>query len=257
MIVFYLCMAAFGAGFIDAVVGGGGLIQVPALLINLPKMPFSTLSGTGKFAGLCGTSVAAVQYAQKIRFHRPLLLITVLTAMLFAYFGALCVRLLPNDLLKPLILLLLVMVFIYTLIRKDFGQTQTKNLPQPQMLLYGGLTGILVGFYDGFFGPGTGSFLVLFFIVIIGFDFLQASAHAKVVNVATNFASLVHFIGHGDIIWQYAIPMAVCNLSGNFLGAKAAILKGNAFVRLIFLFVIAAMIVRYAFEIGDWAIGDW
>ena len=244
-----LCFFAFIAGLIDSIVGGGGLIQTPALLINLPTMPIPDIMGTAKFSSLMGSSASAVQYAQRVRFRWRILLATIAAAFVGSFIGARMISFLNPNFVKPVIFGLLVVVFVYMLLKKDFGQTTKPELIGSKPIIYGLVFGFIVGFYDGFLGPGTGSFLILFFVAVVGFDFLTASAHAKMVNVATNIAAFIYFVAHGNVLWHYALPMAACNLTGSFIGAKAALLRGNRFVRWVFLGVIFMMILRYGRDI--------
>jgi uncharacterized membrane protein YfcA len=244
-----LCFAALAAGFIDAIVGGGGLVQTPATLVMLPQHSVATLLGTTKIPSLSGTSLAALQYAKRVKLHWKLLGVLCMIALLAAYAGSKTVTLVSNSFMKPFIFGVLIIVAIYTYTKKNFGTATTARKKPLLEFIYGGLFALIVGFYDGFIGPGAGSFLILFFISILGFDFLQASAHAKFVNVATNVGSIIYFSGTGHILYHYAIPMAVCNLCGSFVGARLAILKGNTFIRIFFLLVVAATIIRFGYDI--------
>jgi uncharacterized membrane protein YfcA len=244
-----LCFAALAAGFIDAIVGGGGLIQTPATLIMLPQYHVATLLGTTKIPSLTGTSSAALQYARRVTIEWKLLAVLCLIALLAAYAGSRTVSLVSNTFMKPVIFGVLILVAIYTYTKKDFGTTTTAGKTPLQEFIYGGLFALILGFYDGFIGPGAGSFLILFFISFLGFDFLKASAHAKFVNVATNTGSIIFFAGNGNILYHYAIPMAACNFIGSMLGARLAILKGNKFIRIFFLLVVAGTILRFGYDI--------
>ncbi len=247
--IIILCTAAFAAGFVDAVIGGGGLIQTPATLVMLPQYPVATLLGTTKIPSICGTSIAALQYSLKVKIKWPLMLLMCSIALLAAYSGSKLVSITSNQFMKPVIFCMLVLVAVYTYTKKDFGMAQQKTVSPQKELLQGAVFALLVGFYDGFIGPGAGSFMVLFFISILGFDFLQSSAHSKLVNVATNLGSVIFFSINGNILYQYALPMAVFNFAGSFLGSRLAILKGNKFIRIFFLTVIAATILRYGYDI--------
>ena len=244
-----LGILGFTAGFIDAVVGGGGLIQLPALLINLPKTNLATIFGTNKIAALAGTSIAAYQYSKRITFNWWLLLVTSFCAGAASFGGAKIVSLLNSASLKPFMLLVLIVIAVYTIFKKDLGNATTKTLSINKQLLHGIWIGLLVGFYDGFFGPGTGSFLVLGFVIVLGFDFIKASAYAKVVNCMTNIGALVVFIKDGHYILEIAVLLAACNIFGNIVGSKMAIKKGNGFVRLVFLCIVVLMILRYGFDV--------
>lgn len=244
-----LCGFSFLAGFIDAIIGGGGLIQTPAILFTLPQYPVPTLIGTTKIPSLGGSLMGAFQYSRRVavawRFIGPMMVI----AFVSAWLGAWTLTRIPNSFMKPLALTILVAVFIYTLLKKDFGQATQRTVTESQQRLRMWAMGSVIGFYDGFFGPGTGSFLVLGFIALIGFDFLKASAHAKLVNAATNLSCTFFFASKGYILYIVAFPMTIANLSGAFLGARLAILKGNQFIRVFFLLVIAATILRFGWDL--------
>jgi uncharacterized protein len=241
---------AFAAGFIDAVVGGGGLVQVPGMLITLPNLRVPLLLGTGKVAAFVGTSMSAYQYGRLIKFDKELLLSMAISAGLSAFIGARLMSFLPTPTMKPIILCLLFVVFMHTLLRKEFGSIEVKKeYRKGQRIGLGILVGLVIGFYDGFFGPGTGTFLVLAFISLLGFDFLRASAHAKVVNMATNLSAISYFVWTGNIIWKYAFVMALCNLSGSYFGSKMALAKGNIFVRRFFLLVILGTMLRFGWDV--------
>jgi hypothetical protein len=249
VVIISLIMLSFVAGFIDAVVGGGGLIQIPALLISLPKTPLPTIFGTNKIAALAGTSISAIQYSKRIKFNYKLLITISICAGLASFLGAKVVSFINVNTLKPIILVVLILIAIYTFLKKDLGTVQTKNLSFDKQLIYGSLIGIMVGFYDGFFGPGTGSFFVLGFVVILGFEFVQASAYSKVINCMTNISALLVFIKQGNYILELAIIMSVCNITGNVIGTRLALKKGNTFVRTIFLLIVTLMIFRYGYDL--------
>lgn len=232
--IIILCTAAFAAGFIDAIIGGGGLIQTPAVLITLPQYPVATLLGSTKIPSICGTSIAAAQYSLKVKIKLRLLFLMCSIALLAAYTGSKIVSITSNQFMKPVIFCMLIIVALYTYTKKDFGLVQQKNISPVKELVYSSVFALLVGFYDGFIGPGAGSFMVLFFIAALGFDFLKASAHSKLVNVATNLGSIIFFSINGNILYQYALPMAAFNFAGSFLGSRLAILKGNKFIRIFF-----------------------
>jgi len=244
-----LASLAFIAGFIDAVVGGGGLIQIPALLLSFPSAPIATLFGTNKIAALAGTSVAAFQYARRITFDFRLLFVISFCCFVSSFTGARIVSLINVNVLKPLILFILIAIAIYTFFKKDLGSYKSKELPFKKQLIYGSLIGLIIGFYDGFFGPGTGSFFVLAFVIVLGFEFVQASAYAKAVNCITNISALIVFIRQGNYMLELALLMAGLNIAGNVIGSKLALRKGNDFVRVIFLVVVTLMIFKYGWEV--------
>ena len=247
--IIILCTAAFAAGFIDSIVGGGGLVQTPVTLVTLPQYPLATLLGTTKIPSFFGAAIAAVQYSLKVALNWRLLMVMCSIAFTAAYAGSKTVSLVSNSFMKPVIFCVLIAVAIYTYTKKDFGLAVTKSLSRSRELMYSILFAVAIGFYDGFIGPGAGSFMILFFISILGFDFLKASAHSKLLNVSTNLGSILYFSGSGHILYQYAIPMAIFNFSGSLLGSRLAILKGNKFIRIFFLIVVAGTIIRFGYDI--------
>lgn len=246
-----LCLAAFSAGLVDSVAGGGGLIQLPALLIFLPHATSTAdVFGTNKCVGLVGTAAAAWNYGRRI----PISWRTVLPAagmgLISAACGAMAVSHLRPAVLRPLVLAMLVAVAIYTFVRKDFGSLHAPRHPPAQQTLYGAAMGLLFGFYDGFFGPGMGSFLIFTLIGFFGFDFLAASAAAKVINTATNISAVAYFALAGHVLYRLAIPMAACNLLGSFAGTHLAILRGSSFVRVFFLVIVTGIIAKLAYDLA-------
>jgi uncharacterized membrane protein YfcA len=247
--ILLIAVLAFVAGFIDAIVGGGGLIQVPALLIAFPAIPLPVLFGTNKIAALAGTLTATLKYARRIRFDVPVLLLIAACCFASSFVGARLVSHLDSHKLKPVILLILTGIAIYTLFHKNLGAAKSKDLTRGRQMLYGGMIGLLVGFYDGFFGPGTGSFFVLGFVVILGFEFVKASAYAKVVNCVTNLSALTVFISKGYFILPLAIVMTIFNMTGSYLGSHLALTKGNGFVRIMFLVIVGIMICKFGYDL--------
>jgi uncharacterized membrane protein YfcA len=243
---------AFLAGLVDSVVGGGGLIQIPALLLFLPPEQsgaLATVLGTNKLSSMCGTSVAVVQYARRVAIPWRSIAPAAGAAFVCSALGARVVVSLRPQFLKPLVLVLLVAVAVYTFARKNFGHRHRPRFHGSSEVGVAGLIGAVIGFYDGFFGPGTGSFLIFAFIGLLGFDFLAASASAKVINLATNLAAVGYFAAKGHVWYGYALPMGACNVLGSLVGTRLALLKGNRFVRLLFLGVVLAMILRYGYEV--------
>lgn len=244
-----LCVLAFFAGLVDSVIGGGGLIQVPALLVMLPGVPIATIFGTNKIVSVSGTTVALAQIARKVTVPWRMLLAAAIVGAIFAFIGARSVTLIDPALLKPIILLLLIAVAIYTFMRKDFGHLHAPKWPESKQRWIAIGIGAVLGFYEGFFGPGTGSFLIFAFVGLLGFNFLTASASAKVINITTNLAAIAWFAWNGNILYKLAIPMAVFNVAGALVGSRLAIKKGSGFLRVFFLIVMVALILRYAYDI--------
>jgi uncharacterized membrane protein YfcA len=248
-IIVALCIASFFAGFVDAIVGGGGLIQTPVALILMPNLAVSTIIGSLKIPAFSGTRFAAFQYLKQVKMNWKLLISMAIIAFSSAFFGSLLLTQVSNDFMKPVLFFVLIALAIYTFIKKDFGQKKTTHLSSKRVVLYAMILSVLIGFYDGFIGPGTGSFLVLGFVALLGFDFLNASANAKMVNLATNFGSICLFVSKGKIMWSFALPMAFCNALGGWLGAKLAIKKGNQFIRYFFLVIVIGTLLRFGYDI--------
>jgi len=249
---FYLCAFAFLAGFVDSVVGGGGLIQLPALFLCLPPSLAGSIPavlGTNKMSSICGTGMAVVQYARRIPIPWRSILPAAAAAFASSLLGARAVTRVRPDLLRPLVLGLLVAVALYTFWNKNLGARHAPRLAARRELLWGIAIGLAIGFYDGFFGPGTGSFLIFAFIGWFGFDFLSASAAAKVVNFATNLSAVGYFAATGNVLWRYALPMAACHVLGSLVGTRLALLRGNRFIRALFLVMATALILRLGWDL--------
>lgn len=233
---------------IDAIVGGGGLIQLPVLFTSLPDELPATIFGTNKFSSVFGTGNAAWRYARRVEMPWRTTLPAAFAAFAFSYLGAMAVAWLPREILRPLIFVLLVGAAAYTFWRKDFGSLHRPQHAGRRELAFALLVGGAIGFYDGFFGPGTGSFLIFLFIRFFGFDFLHASAASKVVNVATNLAALGFFVPNGYLLPVLAVAMAVCNVMGSVAGTHLALRHGSGFVRQMFLVVVSALILKLAWD---------
>lgn len=247
--ILILCIVAFAAGFVDAIVGGGGLLQTPASIIMLSPQPVVNAIATVKIPSFSGTLFAALQYLKKVKLNWNLTVIMCTIAFFASFAGSELLTVVSNEFMKPVLLIVLTAVAIYTYTKKDFGQHEVKNHSYKREIIYAVSISLLIGFYDGFIGPGAGSFLILAFISLMGYDFLHASAQAKLVNLATNLGSIVLFSIKGKIIWAVALPMAVCNALGGILGARMAIAKGNKFIRIFFLVIVILTLTRFAWDI--------
>ena len=244
----FLALFALCAGFVDAVAGGGGLIQLPALFSLVPQGSAASLFGTNKFASIFGTFMSAMRYAKTVRMPWNALLPALLAAGVFSWLGAATVSLLPRAWAQPLVLIMLVVVGVATLKKKELGLTHGPRLSRQAERMVGFLTGMVLGFYDGFFGPGTGAFLIFVFVRTFGYDFLHASASAKLVNVITNLAALLFFVPAGEFFLIAAVLMALSNATGAVIGTQLAVKKGSRFVRQFFLFLLTVLIARMAYS---------
>jgi len=245
-----LCLAAGFAGWFDAVSGGGGLIQLPALLIVLPGATPAQILATNKLSGICGTSVAATTYYRRVRPDLRTVLPTAGVAFVGAGLGALCASALPITVFRPVVIVLLMVVAGYVLRHPTVGTEQALRFAGSRHHVTAGVGGFGIGFYDGIFGPGTGSFLVILFVGVLGYAFLQASAMARIVNLATNLGALLVFASQGAPLWRTGLLMGAFNVAGGWLGAHTAIRRGNRFVRAVFLVVVAALVVRLGYDVA-------
>lgn len=243
-----LLAAALFAGFVDAVAGGGGLIQVPTLLVALPAESPATVFGTNKLASIFGTGNAAIRYARRIALPWAIALPASAAAFVFSFGGAAAVAWLPKDVVRPLVLGLLLLVMAYTLFKPEFGAVSGVRLAPVVERRRALLTGAVLGFYDGFFGPGAGSFLIFAFVRFFRLDFLHASSAAKVVNFSTNAAALTYFVPSGHVLWITGLAMAVFNIGGALVGARLALRHGSGFVRGVFVFVASILIARLMYD---------
>jgi uncharacterized membrane protein YfcA len=238
-----LC-AAFSAGFVDAIVGGGGLIQLPALLAGYPGVAPPVLLGTNKLGSICGTTGAVMRYMRVVRIPWRILLPGAAVAFLAALAGASSVSAVSPALFRPLVPIMLTVVLIYALWHKDLGARHAP-IVFSRCRGYVALAAISgIGFYDGFFGPGTGSFLMLLFIRLYGFDFLHASAGARTINLATNAGALLFFGIHGEVQWGLGVALGACNATGGVLGVHTAVKHGSKFVRVVFIAIVITLIAK-------------
>ena len=243
----WLGLAALLAGLIDSVVGGGGLIQVPALFGVFPQAAPASLFGTNKLASIWGTAFAARAYARRLDMNWRIAIPASLAALVFAFIGARTVSYFPADLLRKALPFILLAVAVYVYRRKNFGAEAAWTEEGPPNTRLAVAIGAVIGFYDGFFGPGTGSFLIFLFVRLFRLDFLQASPIAKVVNVACNLAALAWFGFAGHVIWQLGLWMAVGNIAGSVAGTRLALWGGTGFVRKLFLLVVGLLIIKTGF----------
>ena len=247
--ILLLCVAAGFAGWVDAVSGGGGLVQLPALLIGLPHASPAAVLATNKLSSICGTTAAALTYHRRVRPDLRTALPMAGFALAGAALGALCASLLPREVFTPVVLVLLVAVAVFTALKPDLGQVQALRWAGRRHHTAAGVGGAVIGFYDGIFGPGTGAFLVVLLVALLGYSMLQASAKARIVNLATNLGALLVFVPQGAPMWRLGLLMGACNVAGGWLGAHTAISRGNRFVRTVFLVVVAGLVARLTYDV--------
>ncbi|MCW2584197.1 MAG: putative rane transporter protein [Klenkia sp.] len=246
-----LLVASFAAGWVDAVVGGGGLIQLPALLLVGGMTPLQAL-GTNKLASVFGTLTSATTYVRRARPAVRTALPMAAGAFVLAFAGASVASRLPAEVIQPVIVLALVAVTVVTAAKPSLGDLARNRRAAGSHYLLAMVLAVGIGFYDGVLGPGTGTFLVIGMIALLGYDFLHASATAKIVNVATNLGALVFFLPAGAAVLGLGVLLGAANVAGAHLGARMAIAKGNRFIRVVFLVVATALIVRLGVDVvGD------
>lgn len=244
-----LALAALTAGWVDAVVGGGGLVQLPVLLLTFPHAAPAQILATNKMASIFGTATASVTFARRIRPDPRTALSMAVPALAGSAGGAAAARLMTNAVFRPLVLVMLVAVLAYTVARPAVGGHTA--LRHDGRAHYGraAAVGAGLGFYDGIFGPGTGSFLVIALVAVLGYSFLDASGTAKITNFATNLGALLVFVPAGAPLWRVGLVMGSANLVGGYLGARTAVARGSGFVRLVFLVVVSVLILRLGWDV--------
>jgi hypothetical protein len=249
MELYVLCAFAFLAGFIDSIVGGGGLVQIPAFFVLYPHLSVPNVIGTNRLASTVGTAVAALNYARSVKIPWKTVLYAGVAAGICSYLGVTLQSRLPASVLKPIILLLIVGIALYTFKKKDLGHVERLKVAPEKLAWWAAGIGAVLGFYNGFIGPGTGSMLVFGFVSIIGYNFLTASAISKIINVIADVSSLIFLLMNKYVLFHLALPMMVCNVAGSYLGSQMAMLRGNGFIRKVFLVVVAGIVLRFAWDI--------
>ena len=247
-VALFLAIASGFAGFVDAMAGGGGLIQLPALIVGLPNKELPLILGTNKVPSIFGTAAAARNYFKNIKPDIPLTLSMMGPAFIGSMGGASLAAAVPKDFFKPFIVFLLVIVAIYTWLKPELGMSENLKYTHKKRLAIVALIGLLIGFYDGIFGPGTGTFLVFFLVSGIGYAFLKASGTAKLVNISTNAGAILSFQLTGHIWWQLGLLLAFANVTGAIIGSRLAIKGGSPLVRKVFLAVTFLLIARVAWD---------
>ena len=244
-----LALAGLAAGFVDAVVGGGGLVQLPALVLGLPGVAPVHVLATNKLASVCGTTVSSVTYYRRVRPDPK----TFVPLMAFAFAGSMAgaavASRIPANALEPIVLVVLVVVGTYVLFKPDMGHLTELRFAGHHHTIAAISAGSVIGFYDGALGPGTGSFLVFSLVGLLGYSFLEASAKARLANWATNLAALVVFVPQGAVLWKVGVVMGLANLCGGYVGARTAVRQGSRFVRIFFMLVVGAFVVTLSWRV--------
>ncbi len=248
-----LALAGLAAGFVDAVVGGGGLIQLPALLLGLPGAAPVEILATNKLASICGTTVSSATYYRRIKPDPRTFLPLMVLAFIGSLMGAVVASHIPQSAFEPIVLVALIVVGAYVLLKPTLGESTVLRFSGHRHTAAAMFTGLAIGFYDGALGPGTGSFFVFTLVGLLGYSFIQASAKARLANWATNLAALCVFVPQGAVLWHVGLAMGVANLVGGYIGARTAVSRGTRFVRIFFIVVVSGFIIR----IGGDLLGVW
>lgn len=243
-----LTLSSLAAGFVNSIAGGGGLVQLPILLWMFPAAPPATLFGTNKAAMVWGTAWAAGSYTRHVRLPWHAIAPAVVAALVGGVCGARLASAVPPDALRAILPVMLAAVLAFTLLHEDLGRVHAPLKSRRTETLLAVLIAAGLGCYDGFFGPGTGSFFIFLFVRVLGYDFLHAVASAKILNTATNLAALAAFAASGNVWWQYMIPMAAANVLGSAAGTRMALARGTGFIRAVFLLVVAALILKTGYD---------
>ena len=244
----FVSLASLLAGFVDSIVGGGGLVLVPALFAAFPTTHPATLFGTNKGASVWGTGFATWQYSRRVSLRWHALAPAAVAGFAASLAGAWLVTVVSPELLRKVLPLVLLLVLVYTLVKKDMGLHHAPRLEGLSEAAVACAIGAVVGFYDGFFGPGTGSFFVFLLVRLLGYDFLHASASAKLLNTATNLSALLLFALKGHVWWHFVLAMAIANVAGSLLGTHLALKHGTGFVRVVFIGVVSALIFKTSYD---------
>lgn len=244
----FLVAAAFLAGVVDAVVGGGGLVQLPALLIAFPAAAPIQILATNKLSSIAGTTTSSLTFLRRVRPDVRTAVPLALAAFAGSLGGAVVASWVPRSAFNPIVLVALILVGAYVIAKPQVGQVSALRYEGRSHYLSAIGVGLGIGFYDGVLGPGTGSFLVFALVGWLGYAFLEATAKAKIANFATNLAALIIFIPQGAVMWGVGIAMAVANLVGGYVGARLAVSKGVRFIRIMFLVVVSAFTVKIGWD---------
>ncbi|WP_309107700.1 TSUP family transporter [Arthrobacter sp.] len=246
--IILLVVAGFAAGWVDAVVGGGGLLQLPALLLVPGITPVQALA-TNKMGSIFGTTTSSVTFYRRVRPDLWTAIPMAVIALAGSFGGAVLAATLPASVFKPIIVAALIAVALFTAFKPDVGNLTVLRHDGRTHYVVACLIGAVIGFYDGLIGPGTGSFLVIALVSAMGYAFLEASAKAKIVNMATNAGALIFFLPHGSLLWGIGLLLGVANMAGGYLGARTAVKQGSRFIRIVFLTVVGALIIKLGYDV--------
>ncbi len=244
----FVCLIVGFAGFVDAAAGGGGIIALPAYLFT--GMPAHFAYGCNKFSSACGTTLAVFRFWSKGAVDLKVALIAALSSFLGSGIAAKIVLMIDDHILKMMLLLILPCVTVVISLKRSFGEEDlSSRLSDQATIILPLIIGFLIGGYDGLFGPGTGTFAIIAFSILMKYDLKTASGNAKILNLASNYASLITFALAGTVIYKIAIPAAICNIIGNYLGSGCALTKGAKFIRPMMTAVLTLLLGKILIDI--------
>lgn len=246
--IILVIVAGFAAGWVDAVVGGGGLIQLPVMLMIPGITPVQALA-TNKMGSIFGTTTSAVTYYRRVGPDLKTAIPMAVVALGGSFGGAVLAAHLPQSVFKPIIVAALIAVAIFTALKPNVGELTALRHTGHRHYVLACIIGAVIGFYDGLIGPGTGSFLIIALVTLMGYAFLEASAKAKIVNMATNVGALLFFLPHGSLLWGVGLLLGGANMAGGYLGARTAVRQGSGFIRIVFLLVVGVLIVKLGYDV--------
>lgn len=238
-----LCFLTFLAGFIDSIAGGGGLISVPAYI--MAGIPVHLALGSGKFSSSFGTLIATINYWRHNKVHVRTAAISFVFAFAGSAAGAKTVLYVDDTVFRIMLIVLIPLIALFITLKKDFGSLNaTESLKPMSASLISAAIGLVIGFYDGFIGPGTGTFLIFAYTLLLHFDLVTASGNAKLVNLASNVGAMLTFLLHGQVLFAVAIPAALTGIAGNYIGSRLALEKGSKVIRAVFMVVLGLMVIN-------------
>lgn len=247
-VIVFVCFFVFLAGLIDSIAGGGGLISLPAYIAS--GIPVHMALGTNKFSSACGTIVSSLRFWKNKKVHVKTVVISIICALLGSAAGARTVLYVDDYIFRILLIIMIPIVAVFVFIKKDFGtKNEVDTLNQRKVMILSAITGLGIGFYDGFMGPGTGTFLIFCYTLLLHFDLVTASGNAKMVNLASNIGALVMFLIHGQVYFALGIPAAFCGIAGHFIGSGLALKNGSKIIKPVFLIALGLLIINLIYSI--------
>lgn len=247
-IIIFVCFFVFLAGLIDSIAGGGGLISLPAYIAS--GLPVHMALGCNKFSSTLGTFISCARFWRNKKVHIKTGLFSIVCAFIGSAAGARTVLYVDDYIFKIVLIVIIPVVLVFVALNKDIGiENEMNSINQRKAMIFTGLIGLGIGFYDGFMGPGTGTFLILSYTFLLHFDFVTASGNAKLVNLASNLSALIMFLFHGQVYFALAIPTAICGILGNYIGTGLALKKGSKIIKPVFISALGLLVLNLLYSV--------